>query len=172
MGLAPASLAPGADLDEDSALLLALASEAYEAERRALALLARAEQSAHMLRLKLAARGFSDKAVRLVLDKLGSEGLVSDSRFAEAYAASRLARRADGPASLIAALRERGVGRDAAKAAVAAVLGPEERARALARAADREIKRAGSDRDTARRRLRALGFDFGEISEYFERQSG
>jgi regulatory protein len=124
-----------------------------------------------MLRLKLEARGFREKAVRLALDKLGSEGLLSDSRFAEAYAASRLARRAEGPASLVAALRGRGVSGDAAKAAVAAVLGPEERALALAKAAEKEMKRAGADRDAARRRLRALGFEFGEISEYFEHLS-
>lgn len=171
LGLAPASLAPGVELDEGSAFLLALAAEAYEAEKRALALLARAEQSAYMLRLKLEARGFREKAVRLALDKLGSEGLLSDSRFAEAYAASRLARRAEGPASLVAALRGRGVSGDAAKAAVAAVLGPEERALALAKAAEKEMKRAGADRDAARRRLRALGFEFGEISEYFEHLS-
>ncbi len=168
-GLAPASLAPGVELDEGESQLLALAAEAYEAEKKALALLSRAEQSSYMLGLKLEARGFSKKAVRSALDRLRSEGTLSDSRFAEAYAASRLSRRPEGPASILAALRERGIDVDEAKTAIAAVLGPEERASALARAAEKEAERAGANRDSVRRRLRALGFASGEISEYFDR---
>lgn len=168
LGLAVGSLSPGTDLDEDHALLLALAAEAYEAEKKALALLARAEQSAFTLGIKLETRGFSKKAVRIALDTLGAEGVLSDSRYAEAYAASRLSRRAEGPASLVAALRGRGVDAATAKAAVAAVLGPRERSDALAKAAAKELRRSGGDVEALKRRLRALGFKSDDIAGYFE----
>jgi regulatory protein len=168
LGLSEASLLPGTELDEAEAELLALAAEAYEAEQRATALLARAEQSAHMLTQKLESRGLSRKASRLAVERLCEEGLVSDRRFAEAYAASRLSRRAEGPASLMTSLRAKGVDAETAKAAIAAVLGPGERSSAIAKAAEKELRRSDGDRDAARRRLRALGFKSEEISRYFD----
>ena len=171
LGLDSASLLPGADLGEDAAGLLSLAAEAYEAEQKGVALLTRAEQSSHMLRQKLEARGISQKAARIAIERLSAEGTLSDRRYAEAYAASRLSRRAEGPASLTASLRGRGVDGETAKAAVAAVLGPGERVSALSKAADKELRRGG-DRDAVRRRLRALGFKSDEISGYFDPDKG
>jgi regulatory protein len=171
LGLPLSSMVPGTELDEAAQELLALAAEAYKAEKRGLALLARAEQSTYMLGAKLELREFSRKAVRIALDRLAAAGLLDDRRFAYAYAASRLARRnskAEGPTSLVAALRERGIDRTVAAEAVSRLLGPAERADALASAAAKELKRSGGDRDEARRRLRALGFMSEEISELFE----
>ena len=105
------------------------------------------------------------RAARIALARLCAEGILSDSRFAESYAASRLSRRAEGPASLVAALRGRGVDGDTAKGAVAAVLGPSERAAALAKAAGKELRRSRGDKDALKRRLRALGFKSEEIDE-------
>jgi regulatory protein len=168
LGLPFSSLVPGAELDETEAEVLALAAEAYEAEKRGLLLLARAEQSAYMLRLKLESKGFSKKASNMAIERLDAEHILSDRRFAEAYAASRLSRRAEGPASLVASLRGRGVDGDTAKAAVAAILGPAERLAAIAKAAEKELRRSGGDQTAAKARLRALGFKSNEISEYFE----
>jgi regulatory protein len=171
LGLPGSSLVPGAELDEAAQAILALAAEAREAERRGLALLARAEQSTFMLRAKLEIREFSRRSVGIALDRLAAEGFLSDRRFAAAYAASRLSRRsskAEGPSSLVAALRERGIDRTTAAEAVAELLGPDERAAALAAAAAKELKRSGGDRDEARRRLRSLGYLSEEISELFE----
>jgi hypothetical protein len=39
----------------------------------------------------------------------------------------------------------------------------------LAKAAEKEMRRSGGDREAARRRLRRLGFKSDEISEYFEK---
>jgi regulatory protein len=168
LGLSPVSLAAGVDLDEGEILLLSLAAESYEAEKRAGALLARAEQSSRILALKLEKKGYSKKAIRIALERLTLEGSLSDSRFAEAYVVSRLSRRAEGPASLVAALRERGIDGDTAKTAVSVVLGPEERASALAKAATKELRRSGSDKGEVRRRLHALGFKSEEISDFFD----
>jgi regulatory protein len=173
LGLSVASLVPGAELDEAASSLLSLAAEAYEAEKRGLALLARAEQSAFMLKRKLELRGFSPRAAALALARLLEEGLLDDGRFAAAFAASRLTRRrsrAEGPASLGAALRGRGIDRATADEAIAGLLGPEERAAALDAAAQKEMKKAKGDRDELKRRLRALGFKYEEIAAYFERE--
>jgi regulatory protein len=170
LGLPLSALAPGRELEEEESGLLALAAEAREAETRGLALVARAEQSTFMLRAKLEARGFSRKATAIALERLAANGFLSDRRFALAYAASRLARRsskAEGPASLAAALRERGIDRTTAAEALAELLGPEERARALASAAEKAAKRSGGDREQLRDRLRELGFKSDEISDYF-----
>jgi regulatory protein len=171
LGLPASALVPGTELDEGAYAVLALAAEAREAEKRGLALLARAEQSAFMLRMKLEAREFSRRSVAIALERLAAEGFLDDRRFALAYASSRLAHRsskAEGPASLIAALRERGVDRTIAAEALAELLGPDERAAALASAAAKELKRSGGDREAARSRLRGLGFKSEEISELFE----
>jgi len=161
---------PGDDLDGQAEAALRLAAEAHEAERRALALLARAEQSSFLLRAKLEARGFGPQALRMALERLAASGFLDDRRYARAYAASRLARRADGPRSLEAALRGRGIDRDLAGEVSAAAFEGEERSRFLARAAERELRRAKGDREDARRRLRTLGFTSAEITELFERK--
>ena len=168
-------LEPGNELDETERALLALAAEAREAEKRALALLARAEQSSFLLRCKLEQRGFSSRASSIAIEKLSASLLLDDKRFARAYAASRLAHRgsrAEGPASLIRALRERGIDRSTAAEVITELLGvetePEARGRALEAAAAKALKRSGGDRDEARRFLRELGYKSEEIGSYFE----
>jgi regulatory protein len=168
LGLASSSLVAGTVLDESAEASLRLAAEAREAEKRGLSLLSRAEQSAFLLRGKLEIRGFSPQAVRLALGRLSEQGYLDDRRFATAYAASRLSRRAEGPASLAVALRARGVDEKTAKAAIADLLGPEERRIALAKAWARELKRCGGDRGMARARLRVLGFSSSEIGDFLE----
>jgi hypothetical protein len=80
LGLPLSSMVPGTELDEAAQELLALAAEAYKAEKRGLALLARAEQSTYMLGAKLELREFSRKAVRIALDRLAAAGLLDDRR--------------------------------------------------------------------------------------------
>jgi regulatory protein len=169
LGLSADELVPGVELDEAQGSLLALAAEAHEAEKRALFLLARAEQSRFMLAAKLERRGFSKRAATLALERLASAGLLDDRRFARAYASSRLSRRAEGPSSLAAALRARGIDSETVASALAELLGPEGRAAALRKTAAKEMKRSAGDRGEARRRLRALGFSATEIGDYFER---
>jgi SOS response regulatory protein OraA/RecX len=174
LGLTGSSLAEGTDLSEAELSILKLAAEAREAEKRGLALLAHAEQSAFMLHAKLEQREFSPKAVRLAIDRLLASGLLDDRRYARAYARSRLGRRgskAEGPASLERSLRERGIDRTTAIAAIHELMGsetePQVRLDALSSAWAKELKRSGGDRDEARRRLRELGFKSGELDDYF-----
>jgi regulatory protein len=175
LGLPSSALDPGSEIDDAALELLTAAAEAREALKRGLALVARAEQSAFMLGAKLESRGFSSRAVRYAVARLEADRFLDDHRFASAYAASRLSRRGskpEGPASLAAALRERGIDRSTAAEALAELLGPEARAAALASAAEKIIARCGGDsgdvRAEVRRRLRELGYKSEEISEFFD----
>lgn len=78
------------------------------AYRAALALLARREHTRLELGAKLARHGMDASAIGAALERLETEGLLSERRFAEVYAASRFDR-GYGPLRLRAELRERGV---------------------------------------------------------------
>lgn len=71
-------------------------------------LLARREHGRSELERKLAARGFPADTIAAVLDRLQSERLLDEARFAEAFVSGR-ARRGQGPVRIRAELRERGV---------------------------------------------------------------
>ncbi len=76
--------------------------------QRALTLLARREHARIELERKLVAKGSPLDTVREVLDRLESQGLLSEERFAERYAASRK-ERGHGPIRILDELRERGI---------------------------------------------------------------
>jgi regulatory protein len=162
-GLDASSLAQGQELEEVALAALALASEATEAEKRALALLTRAEQCRALLEVKLEKRGLKARAARLALDRLEAEGLLSDRRYAEAWLRGR--NLSEGPTKLLLGLRARGIDSKLAAEALATVLNPEERRLALGKALARELARAKGDKDETRVRLKGLGFRSEEIRE-------
>jgi regulatory protein len=75
---------------------------------RALGLLARREHSRLELARKLRQRGMGGADLEQVLDELAAARLLSDTRFAEEYARSRVSR-GYGPLRIRAELRERGI---------------------------------------------------------------
>ncbi|MDR1105057.1 MAG: recombination regulator RecX [Treponema sp.] len=108
--------AEGRELGEGEEDALRFASACYRAERNALRLIARAEQSESGLAHKLERAGHERSCVRAVLARLSALDAVNDRRFAELWLLSRLGRRADSPRSLLASLRGRGIpGSDAEK---------------------------------------------------------
>lgn len=169
-GLDPRAVCQGTELDEAGLAALALAANATDAERQAASLVARAEQTRYLLGAKLEKKGLSPRAIRLALDRLEAEGLLSDRRFAEAWLRSRLGKggSALSPLKLFAGLRSRGIAEDVAKAAIRSVVGPEERRNALVAAVAREGRKAEPGRGELRSRLRRLGFSAEEIRLYFE----
>lgn len=66
------------------------------------------EHSRHELREKLLRRGVPEDIAFITVDELAEEGLVSDRRFAEAFARSRISR-LQGPFKIRSELRGRGV---------------------------------------------------------------
>ncbi len=99
-------------------------SEVYkQAYATGLRLLARREHSIQELCHKLKGREHPADIVEQVTDDLVAEGLLSDRRFAEAYAYSR-SERGFGPLRIQAELRDRGIG-DALALAALAELAPD-----------------------------------------------
>lgn len=81
-------------------------------------LLARREHSLAELRAKLAERDFSPEEAEAAVVALAREGLASDSRFLDAFVASRI-RKGQGPIRIRAELLQRGMDADTASRALA-----------------------------------------------------
>ncbi len=78
------------------------------ARAAALRLLARREHTRRELLDKLAQRGFAEAQASPVLDALAEEGLLDESRFAEAFVRSRI-QRGQGPLRIEQEMRRRGL---------------------------------------------------------------
>lgn len=160
-------LSPDDELDEG---LLSVLVDVMTAEYRAVYLLAKAEQyrrglERKLLNNKLSGKGLPASAVRMVLDRLEAEGLLSDQRYAEAWMRQRIRRHPEGPRSLAAALAARGVGRDASREALAAFFDDSRRFGLLAGAATL-LEQKFKDPKLLRPRLIELGWRSAEVSEY------
>lgn len=81
-------------------------------------LLARREHSPRELRAKLARRGYPADAIDATLGALEREGLLSATRYLEAFIAGH-ARRGHGPVRIRAELEQQGIDREAIAAALA-----------------------------------------------------
>lgn len=79
--------------------------------KAALNLLARREHSVHELRRKLLEKGHHSAEVDTVVSDLVRDKLLSDERFIEMYLHARV-NKGYGPLHIVAALRERGVGKE------------------------------------------------------------
>ena len=84
--------------------------------------LARRDHSEQELRGRLAEAGYDPESVEAALRRLKTEHLLDDSRFAAAFARSRLAGRGLGSLRIGAELRRRGVGREPIEAGLSQAL--------------------------------------------------
>lgn len=144
------------------------ASGIYAAEAKAMELLARAEQTRYLLALKLRKRGMGDGAAAPALDRLERLGLLSDERFARAWAEERVRRRGEGPARIAAGLAARGVSEDLARRVCSELYSEEDRGEALLRATRRLLRSGRKDEETAARKLRSEGWKPSEIRNALE----
>jgi regulatory protein len=144
--------------------VLAAATGAFEAEKRACSLLARAEQHRAGLERKLAAKDVTRWCARVALDRLETDGLLSDRRFAESWIRQRMRSRAEGPRSLASALAARGVDAVAVREALAEILEESARPAFIARAA---IRISSDEHEPAlvRSKLIELGWRRSEIDD-------
>ncbi|GAB3126178.1 recombination regulator RecX [Tsukamurella serpentis] len=109
------------------------------------------------LRTKLARRGFDEELAERMLDKFVAAGLIDDAAFAERWVQSRHRFSGRGRRALAQELRNKGVGDEAASAALDTVSREDERARA-AELVDRKLARVHvpqerADRDKLTQRL-------------------
>ncbi|GHV91700.1 hypothetical protein AGMMS50268_22030 [Spirochaetia bacterium] len=167
---------PGTEISPDEAEAFRFAAACMRAEKAALGLVARAEQTVFGLSRKLERGGHPAACVRAVLARLSELEIVDDRRFARLWVQSRLNRRTDTPRKLLAGLCGRGIDRDVAEKALKAGLHPEaenallnhyiEKNRLLGTSAGGEITAA--DRSSLKFKLKYEGFSPVIVQNFWE----
>ncbi|MCL2558462.1 MAG: RecX family transcriptional regulator [Treponema sp.] len=165
----------GRELGEAEQEALSAACECLRAEGHALRMIARAEQTAFSLGMKLARRGFGRECSGAVVDRLRDLGLVDDRRFSGLWTQARAGRQATSPLRLFAGLSAKGVDREDARAAIDEALSEEAEMRLLERFARKvsgKLCKGAQGQEEARRALRRAlkseGFSPGAIAAFFE----
>ena len=82
------------EISEEEAASLRFANACLRTEKAAASLVANAEQTSFGLSRKLESRGHASACVKAVMSLMEASGIVSDERFAGAWVAARLARKA------------------------------------------------------------------------------
>jgi len=119
------SYAPGSEINADEEEAFRFASACLRAEKRALQLIARAEQTVFGLSRKLKKRGYDPACINAVIAQLCELGLLDDRRYARLWLESRISRHATSPRRLLAAVCSRGIDRHDAEAALKETLDDE-----------------------------------------------
>ena len=169
-----AGLRTGDEVSEARLAELAAEDQLWKARDSALNLLSFRARTGSELRRRLREKGFPDEVVERCVEDLAERGLVDDSAFAETFVRDRVRLRPSGARRLVQELRVKGVDADTAGEAIEEVLRSEEVSELeLARAAVRKwARRAGEDREKARRRLHGFlarrGFGGDTVREIME----
>jgi regulatory protein len=136
---------------------------------KAMDYLARREHGRKELELKLRQKDFPPQIIAEQLDRLESERLLDDYRFATQFVSSRQRKNPEGPQVLSMRLRQRGVDRSLAERAISAWFADEDAAQeAIERAAQRLLRRCNSDSMRLHAELRKKGFSSQAIHRFFE----
>jgi regulatory protein len=147
------------------------AAACLRAERAALRLAARAEQTFFGLSRKLERRGFTSVCVSAVLRRLEDLDIINDRRYAGLWVQARLTRRAESPRRLLAGLRNRGIDRHDAEAALQSVLNYQNEAALLRGYIEKACPAPGPEPAAAlslKFRLKSEGFSLPVIEDYWE----
>ena len=141
------------------------AAACWEAERAALRLIARAEQSILALIAKLERRGYTAEAVKTVISRLSERNLLNDERYAEYWIRSRLLRKAQSPRWLLISLGKKGIDRDSSHKALAKVLDPDSEFALLLKFIETRGNQGG---EAHRFQLKHEGFSVEVLDRYFD----
>ncbi len=134
---------------------------------KALSLLARAEHSRRLLEAKLVKKGYEAKAVEDALDRLESQNLLNDLRYAETWASFRMRKRGEGATLLIAGLVKRGIDRDTAAEAVRRCRNDASYGDAIRKAYDKLMRKGPLPEASIVAALQRKGFSKNEIKGLF-----
>ena len=102
----------GLEISEVEEKSLRFASACLRAEKAALRLIARAEQTCLGLTRKLEKRGHDSACARSVISQLCESALLDDRRYARLWLDARISRQSSSPRRLLIALSARGIDRD------------------------------------------------------------
>ncbi len=162
------SLRPGLYVSEELEAAIRADAEKLEAWRKGLELLGRREHTAFELERKLKSRGFGGEAVTAALTTLRGAGYLDDRRYAEAWTRYRLKRRPEGRSHLAAGLARHGVSRDLIESVLQEMFTEEEAKAALARAAEKILKKRNMDELSLIKYLTGRGFPYRKVKIYLE----
>jgi regulatory protein len=147
--------------------------EAVQAYQRALHLLSSRDYSEADLRRKLVARDFTPDAISMAIERLAGQGFVDDGRFAARWAESALrSGRGYGP-RLLMELQRRGISRETAIEAVAALAQEHGEREVLATIVSRRFPQFDPQSATPKERqrlyayLQRRGFRISVIASFF-----
>jgi regulatory protein len=146
--------------------------EYTQAEKAALQLIARAEQSVFGLTRKLEKRGYPSAAIGEVIANLCETGLLDDRRFARLWLETRIERQTS-PWRLRTALCSRGISRNDADYALNETLDEETEMRLLRRFAEKlerkhKQKTGGETIQSLRYMLKSEGFSSLSVQRFFD----
>jgi regulatory protein len=139
-----------------------------QVQEKALSLLARAPHSAFSLRMKLLKRGYDSPKIEQTLSWLTKKGYLDDSRFAESWLRSRIERRAEGRAVLVAGLLRKGLTREVAERVVNSFVTERVEYENAAKALDKMRRQGVTDQEKLIRKLRTRGFSFPLIRKVLQ----
>jgi regulatory protein len=164
--------AEGIEISETEEESLRFASACLRAEKAALRLIARAEQTCLGLTRKLEKRGHDSACVRSVISQLCESALLDDRRYARLWLDARLSRQRTSPRRLLIALSARGIDRDDTSFALKEALDDEAEFLLLKRYVDKlQHKKKISNDDNGARSLKYLlkseGFSSFAIQRFF-----
>jgi regulatory protein len=169
---------PGREISPDEEERFRFAGACLRAEKAALRLVARAEQTVFGLSRKLEKAGHQTASIRAVAAQLADLGILDDRRFAGYWLRSRLATRVDTPRRLLAGLCGRGIDRDDAEQALRETLNLETEAALLKRYVEKHRLFSIGDEErvdahqlaSLRFLLKREGFSY-EAIKYFQEDS-
>ncbi len=163
------AIQPGLVVSDELKSAIESNAEALKAFRKGAELLGKREHTVFELARKLKERGFSCQAATLALNQLQEAGYLDDSRYAEVWVRSRLKRRPEGYPRLAAGLARRGVDRDTIASVLERMFTEEESLKALAKAAEKILKRGEVDETTVLKKLTARGFSYRQAKAHLQK---
>ena len=163
-----ANLEGGRELTCQEEEALQFASSCYLAEKIALRLIARAEQTTLGVTAKLERRGYDYPVVKAVVSRLLDRDLLNDERFAKLWVHSRLSYgKAQSPLWLRVSLGKKGIERNLSLKAVESLLDPETEYALLLKYLEKAGISDEKNESYLRTQLKSEGFSYEVLDRYF-----
>jgi regulatory protein len=148
---------------------LRFAASCYGAEKAALRLIARAEQSTLGVTAKLERRGYDSAVVKAVVSRLLEQNLLNDERFAKLWVHSRLSYgKARSPLWLRVSLGKKGIDRNLSVKAVESLIDPDTEYALLLKYLEKAGISDGNNENLIKKQLKNEGFSYEVLDRYFE----
>ena len=159
----------GRELSPREEETLCFAAGCYKAEKVALRLIARAEQSSLSLTAKLEKRGIEIAVAKTVIALLLDRKLLDDARYAELWVRSCLTRKTPSPLWLLASLGKKGIDRDSSRSAIQKVLDEETEYTMLLKYIEKmDILDKNGAKGGLKAHLKYQGFSIETITRFFD----